>query len=333
MLNSYWEYAGTRYKHKFKVLEASRGNFHDVSFHLFDDPSFRNYDWTVEPAESLRSIMIERAHQLRDKYDYLKFWFSGGADSTTALQIFLDEFIYIDEIVVYRFRPNGPDKNLGDYEIDNYVIPFLNELSKSIPHTKINIITYDKDYFDEYLGDKWVHTKNNLSIRHFHTPKIKGKNFCNLVCDGEPMINTIDGKWYAELWDTDNYGEFTSYRNIELFYTTPDLPELHAKQCHMMKNILQSSYTKRPKYPIYKELMRTRVRDAPVAPEPYWFKKSDTSANMIGHSLGPKDKFMLKDMTKAQRDMVRYQMNLSVDGKKLFRVQHGFKAHTFFLGD
>ena len=54
MLNSYWEYAGTRYKHKFKVLEASRGNFHDVSFHLFDDPSFEKYDWTVEPAQSIR---------------------------------------------------------------------------------------------------------------------------------------------------------------------------------------------------------------------------------------------------------------------------------------
>ena len=136
MLNSYWEYAGTRYKHKFKVLEASHGNFHDVSFHLFDDPSFKNYDWTVEPAESIRSLMVQRAHQLRDTYSYLKFWFSGGADSTTALNIFLDESIYIDEIVVYKFAPNGADKNLGDYEIDNYVLPYLHNIRQSIPNTK-----------------------------------------------------------------------------------------------------------------------------------------------------------------------------------------------------
>ena len=302
-------------------------------FIFFDDPSFENYDWTVEPAESIRSLMVQRAHQLRDTYSYLKFWFSGGADSTTALNIFLDESIYIDEIVVYKFAPNGADKNLGDYEIDNYVLPYLHKIHQSIPNTKINIITYDKVYFDTYLGEKWVHTKNNLSIRHFHTPKIKGKNFCNIVCDGEPMIDTKDGKWHAELWDTDNYGEFTSYRNIELFYTTPDFPQLHVKQCHLMKKILEPNHTKRPKYPVYKELMRTRVRDTPIAPEPYWFKKSDTSSNMIGYSLGPKDKAMLKDMTSFQRDMVRYQMNLSVDGKKLYRLQHGFKAHTFFLGD
>ena len=99
------------------------------------------------------------------------------------------------------------------------------------------------------------------------------------------------------------------------------------------EKILEPNHTKRPKYPVYKELMRTRVRDKPIAPEPYWFKKSDTSSNMIGYSLGPKDKAMLKDMTSSQRDMVRYQMNLSVDGKKLYRLQHGFKAHTFFLGD
>lgn len=333
MLNSYWEYAGTRYKHKFKALDASHGNFHDVSFHLFDDPSFRNYDWTVDPSESLRALMIERAHQLRDKYDYLKFWLSGGSDSTTALNIFLDEFIYIDEIVVYKFAPDNKEKNAGDFEIDNYVLPYLNKLSSNIPHTKINVITYDQAYFEKYLGEKWAYTKTNLSIRHFYTPKIKGKNFCNIVCDGEPMIQVEDGKWYAELWDTDNYGELTPYRNIELFYTTPNMPKLHAKQCHLMKNLLQQDYSERPKYPIYKELVRNTVRDAPIAPEPNWFRKSDTATNMLEYSLRPKDKLMLRSMSQDQRDRVRFQMNQTLGGHKLFRLQHGFKAHSFYLGD
>ena len=332
MLNSYWEYAGTRYKHKFKVLEASYGNFHDVSFHLFDDPSFKNYDWTVEPAPSLKSLMVERAYQLRDTYDYLKLWFSGGADSTSVLNVFLTQNIFIDEIIVYRFRPSS-EINLGDYEIDTYTVPYLQELQKTIPKTKINIIDYDYDYFQKFLGDKWVHTKTNLSVRHFHTPKIRGKNFCNIVCDGEPMIQCIDGKWYAELWDTDNYGEFTPFRNIELFYTTSDNPALHAKQCHMMKNALQNKHKSRPNYSVWKDLVRSTVRDLPIAPEPYWFKKSDTAKNMIQYTLSPKDKLMIRSMTREHRDKIRYQLNQSVGGFKLMRLQHGFKAHSFYLGD
>lgn len=333
MLNSYWEYAGTRYKHKLKALEASNGDYQNVSFHLFDDPSFKNYDWTVEPAQSLKSLMVERVHQIRDKYDYIKLWFSGGPDSTTVLNTFLDEFVFIDEIIVYRFRPTSKD-NLGDYEIDNYTVPYLESLQSQIPHTKINIFDYGSEYFDKYLGDKWFHTKNNLSVRHFYVPKINGKNFCNLVCDGEPVIDNVDGKWYAELWDTDNYAELTSYRNMELFYTTPDMPELHAKQCHIMKNtLIEQGLHSKPKYPVWKDLMRNTVRDTPVAPEPHWFKKPDTRANMLVHSLSPKDKLMLRSMTTSQRDKVQYQMNMTVGGKKLFRLQHGFKAHSFYLGN
>ena len=87
------------------------------------------------------------------------------------------------------------------------------------------------------------------------------------------MIECIDGKWYAELWDTDNYGEFTPYKNVELFYTTPQLPELHAKQCHLMKHILEKEHLKRPKYYEWKKLLRDNLRDKPIAEEPWWFQK------------------------------------------------------------
>ena len=172
---------------------------------------------------------------VRDTYPYIKFWFSGGNDSTTALNVFLKNNIHIDEIITYKFAPDNNIKIQVIMKLIPMLFLTLRELTKIIPKTKINIITYDKDYFDTYLGEKWVHTKNNLSLSHFHSPKINGKKYCNIVCDGEPMIDTIDGKWYAELWDTDNYGEFTPYKNIELFYTTPHLPELHVKQCHLMK--------------------------------------------------------------------------------------------------
>ena len=77
--------------------------------------------------------MRTRALQLRDTYPYIKFWFSGGNDSTTALNVFLKNNIHIDEIITYKFAPDNNSTNLGDYEIDTYDIPYLRELQKSIP--------------------------------------------------------------------------------------------------------------------------------------------------------------------------------------------------------
>ena len=175
MLNSYWEYAGTRYKHKFKAIEASHGDVLGISYHLFED-SLSNYDWSTEPAQSFKSLMLQRALQLRDQYPYLKFCFSGGADSTTALNVFLTNNIHLDEIVVWRFG-----NNLSNYEIDTYALPFLKNLQSQIPNTKITVYTYEEDYYKKYLDDRWFFTKNSLCPRHPYLPKIKGKNFCYIL--------------------------------------------------------------------------------------------------------------------------------------------------------
>mgnify|MGYP001465744704 CR=1 FL=1 len=115
MLNSYWEYAGTRYRHKFRAIEASHGDIQNISFKMFENKTFQNFDWSIEPAQSFKSLMKLRALQLRDSYPYLKFCFSGGADSTTVLKVFLENNIFINEIVVWKFG-----NNLSNYEIDQY---------------------------------------------------------------------------------------------------------------------------------------------------------------------------------------------------------------------
>ena len=123
MLNSYWEYAGTRYKNKFRAIDAANGKYKRITFHTFEDVSFNNYSWSIEPGTPLKQLQKERALQLRDTYDYIKLWFSGGADSTTMLNTFLDNNIHIDEIGVYRSSIDGDfDNNLGDYEINTHTV-------------------------------------------------------------------------------------------------------------------------------------------------------------------------------------------------------------------
>ena len=40
MLNSYWEYAGTRYKHKFQAIQSADKNYRDIKFRMFSDKNF-----------------------------------------------------------------------------------------------------------------------------------------------------------------------------------------------------------------------------------------------------------------------------------------------------
>jgi hypothetical protein len=332
MLNQYWEYAGTRYRHKFKLLDASGGDYHNVKYNIFENSdSFYSYDWTIEPAQTLYDLMLERAMQLRDTYSYLKFWFSGGADSSSVLKVFLDNKIHIDEIITYKFAPVNNESDAGDYELEEYTLPYLSKLQKELPKTKFKIITYDKDYFDKFLTDKWFENKNTLSIRHAHMPKIRGKNFCNIICDSDPNIDVVDGKWCAQLWDSDNYVEFGLYRNVECFFTSPSLPKLHAKQCHMMMNHLKSLYEKKPEYSIFKQHVRDVVRFNPVAPEPWWFKKTHNHNSSINFSAVVKDKFSLRSMTDYQKDKYRYILNTTINNRKVFRIGHSFLAHSFCL--
>ena len=55
--------------------------------------------WDVEPSASLQELYRIRAQQIRDKYDYIRLEFSGGADSTVVLYSFLNNGIFVDEIV------------------------------------------------------------------------------------------------------------------------------------------------------------------------------------------------------------------------------------------
>ena len=57
---------GTRYRNKFRAIDASKGNVKDISFTTFkNDPSFSEFAWSIEPQTPLNELMKTRAQQLR----------------------------------------------------------------------------------------------------------------------------------------------------------------------------------------------------------------------------------------------------------------------------
>jgi hypothetical protein len=330
MINTYWEYAGTRYKTKIKAIEASGGDISSISFFAFVD-SFYSYSWDKEPTESWEELLLERALILREKYKYLKLWFSGGADSTTVLNTFLRNNIPIDEIIVYRFAINDNFLNKSNYEIDNYVTPFLKTISKAIPSTKISYIDFGKDYYDKYLDEKWLHTKSSLELRHYHIPKIRGKNYCNIFCDLTPDVYFSNGLWYSDLWDSSNLGELASFSNIDLFYSTHEFPELHAKQLHIVKNYLKDNklYSIKTNTVEYKQLVRDLVRVTPVVPTADSFKKTKT----VSLFDNPKNVALLKYADSKQLSAYKSLLTTKIKGKSLINLFIGYKAAVMNIGE
>jgi len=81
----------------YELMDCYHKDPQPYSWHYNDD-FFSQYDWTQEPTESLDELYKQRAIELREQYDYVVLFYSGGYDSANMLYAFLDNGIYPDEI-------------------------------------------------------------------------------------------------------------------------------------------------------------------------------------------------------------------------------------------
>ena len=64
----------------------------------FNKVIYDNLDWQTEPSVDLWTLYKARARQIRETYDYVVLWYSGGSDSHNFLLAWLDAGLKIDEI-------------------------------------------------------------------------------------------------------------------------------------------------------------------------------------------------------------------------------------------
>ena len=229
----------------------------------FNTKQFGNFDWEKEPETDLRELYRIRAQQLRDRYDYIRIEASGGGDSTTAIFSFLLNDIHLDE-VVFRY-PKGFEKdvvgNPNDTRAENTLSewefaakPLMHWIKTNYPAVKVTFHDYSVNLLDSgYMGDEsWIYTTRDWfqpghGIKHdnFGTSEHKaladsGKLICALYGVDKPRVGCINNEWYLFFIDYQaNHsnpvvGDHTNITS-ELFYWSPDLPELLAKQAHMIR--------------------------------------------------------------------------------------------------
>jgi hypothetical protein len=100
-------------------------------------------DLIKEPEESLQDLYLQRAIQLRNQYDYLILYYSGGEDSNQILETFMLNDIFLDEIVIFEKYDNKFKDNVNDnFEISMLFSEFYESSRSAIPQAKFYTETF-----------------------------------------------------------------------------------------------------------------------------------------------------------------------------------------------
>ena len=233
----------------------------------FNDLQFSAYDWTVEPTESLKELYQRRAMQIRERYDYIVLWWSGGADSYTMLRAFVDAGLFVDELAT--FHNYGGDGDWDSYlnsEVKRMAMPVAQEMLANSPNTKFRLVElsdlqknlYDKDgnRFDFLYKANAVFSPNQLARTRYIREVEKdyqdlfaqGKRVCFVWGMDKPRISyELDGRYAIRFVDIlDNCVNPETQRlnrpweNDEFFYWSPDSKDLLCKQAHVIVRYLKN---------------------------------------------------------------------------------------------
>lgn len=236
---------------------------------IFNEDVYSSIDWTIPVQDDLFTIYKKRAKQLRDKYDYLMLYFSGGADSANILRSFVENNIFLDEIVMQLPEPvrqsfDPTDTSEGNFyaELEYSAVPYLNKIKNKLdPRTKIRYQDFAKPGIELLKKDYWFESVplcTNITLsgvfrqiaqnsdNHILHINESGKSIAQILGIDKPLVY-FDGKdYYAYFMDTSTYHYVSpidfndsdlskiSY-HTEFFYWTPDMPEIVVKQAQLIK--------------------------------------------------------------------------------------------------
>lgn len=257
-----------KFNNKTLALIDSKKTGYEVEW-IFNNDVYGSIDWTVPIETSLFEIYRQRAQQLRDKYDYLMLYYSGGADSSTILRTFVENGIFLDEIVMQLPEPvrqsfDPTDTSEGNFyaELEYSAVPYLNKIKNKIhPNTVIRYQDFSKSGIELLKKDDWFDTVplcTNITLSgvfrqiaqntDYHILNLydTGKSIAQILGIDKPLVYFDGNDYYSYFMDTSTYHYVSpvDFNNTalsngkystEFFYWTPDMPEIVVKQAQDIK--------------------------------------------------------------------------------------------------
>ncbi len=210
--------------------------------------------WRIEPPETIPELRLQRALQIREKYENVILFVSGGTDSTPILRTFVENNIELDQIriavndtwAVMRNREHNEiivpllKKYLQDHnyeaEVRVDVIPaFLEEHARGWETWKdgsIPILT--PTGFQAVMGSDSLH----LSQESSNTGLIFGRE--------KPTVVVHNNEWCWVGLDKMLFCQETNLNNeflpAEEFYLTDDFPQLQIKMAWVLARFLETTW-------------------------------------------------------------------------------------------
>jgi hypothetical protein len=242
------------------ILEAQKTKA-EVEWYFFDD-KFSKVNWLAEPLLSLDTLYKMRAQQIRDAYDYVIVFCSGGADSTNVVKSFLENNIHVDEVIAMaplsglsNFEFNDKDVSTENTisETKYAQLPLMHEIATKYPKVKTTIIDSFKTMINP-VTDEWVLDCQGDFINswtHSHSRLDEFNRLTDMAENGKriAVVNGIDKPVLTMFPNGDMYTLMSDipvnipkrpfrkeYPNVDriLFYWSPDLPEMLVKQAHVI---------------------------------------------------------------------------------------------------
>lgn len=245
------------------LLEGTKRHIHPT-WH-FNEDVFNNIDWSKPISKSLESLYKMRAMQLRETYDHIIVLFSGGADSTTVLDSFIKNNIHIDEIYIYWpmaaannkkiHNSNTNNKNGNNIlsEWDYSIKPKLEYIKKYHSKIKITVADYTANLFTEFTDELFDLTGHNLLAGYYMRQNIlktaalnlsQSKKIALVAGIDKPRIHVDHQAIYGYFLDIPCYSQrpnsIDDNRVVELFYWTPDVPELTIKSYQTISTYIKN---------------------------------------------------------------------------------------------
>lgn len=241
----------------------------------FHDEVYSQYNWQTPVDESLDYLYKARAQQLRDKYDYVSLNFSGGVDCTNILHAFIDNDIFLDEIVMHVPENLMPKANKDDKSANNLhseiVFAAIPHLKKYLTNSKTLVrllhmneatdsfvnsskLSYEFNAINFLLPNQFARRALYLKDKVWLALYEQGKSVGHIWGVDKPIINYRDNVCFFQFTDWCRTTVFEStessdagdmikkYQNHEYFYWTPDMPKLVIKQCQVVRKLCDTDY-------------------------------------------------------------------------------------------
>jgi hypothetical protein len=220
-------------------------------FHFYED-QFNRMFTTTEPEKNLATLLKERAQELRDSYGYIRLWLSGGSDSMTALQAFVDNNIYIDEIVIHLYDNDSINQidRFGKRALAESAFPHLKQHQDQLKNTKINVYRSDINTLERWHLDPdrtgepahlhgfdaqvlQFRLSTTGAILTYQTPD--AASWCDIIGGTKPRLMLKNNRWYLYVVDS-SLMSIQVAETTEDFFVSKSVPTLFLKTAYLLKN-------------------------------------------------------------------------------------------------